>query len=331
MDRWREYELFVQMAESGSLTRAAELLDIPIATASRGLAALEKRLGVSLVERNARSLMLTDLGRDFHIRCKAVLAEVKDAEANIHAATVDPGGTLRVTGSASFCLTHVAPMLPEFTLRYPKVNVQVIAANRYYNLLDSGIDVSFRVGREEVDPNITVIPLAQAQYLMAASPAYIARRGAPRTLAELARREMLVYSYAQNPHDLRFSRDGQNISVKISSLLESNDGQVLRRCGLLGMGIVVQPNYVIHEDLCAGRLVPLLGEWQLPRVPVNMAYQGRRQIAGKTRAFVDFVVEHFRKLDLDREWKRPFEAQAVEALRPAFAAQSAATGVLHGV
>jgi DNA-binding transcriptional LysR family regulator len=302
MDRWREYELFVQVAETGSLTKAAEALDLPIATASRGLAALEKRLGVHLVERNARSLMLTDLGRDFHQRCKALLAEVKDVETNLHAATLDPGGTLRVTGSASFCLVHVAPLLPEFARRYPKVNVQVIAANRYYNLLDSGIDVSFRVGREEIDPNIVVIPLAQAHYILAASPEYLARNGAPETLADLTRRPMLVYSYSQNPHDLRFSRDGHNVSVKVSSLLESNDGQVLRRCALEGMGITVQPNYVLHEDLRAGRLVTLLDDWQLPRVPVNLAYQSRRQMPGKTRAFVEFVVDHFRQRNLEHEW-----------------------------
>jgi DNA-binding transcriptional LysR family regulator len=306
MDRWREYELFVQVAETGSLTKAAEALDLPIATASRGLAALEKRLGVHLVERNARSLMLTDLGRDFHQRCKALLAEVKDVETNLQAATLDPRGTLRITGSASFCLVHVAPLLPEFARRYPKVNVQVIAANRYYNLLESGVDISFRVGREEIDPNIVVIPLAQAHYVLAATPDYIARHGAPQTLADLTRRPMLVYSYAQNPHDLRFARDGHNVSVKVSSLLESNDGQVLRRCALDGMGITVQPNYVLHEDLRAGRLVTLLDDWQLPRVPVNIAYQSRRQVPGKTRAFVEFVVEHFRQRNLEQEWnERP--------------------------
>jgi DNA-binding transcriptional LysR family regulator len=151
MDRWTEFELFVHTAEAGSLSKAAELLDMSNATASRCLASLEKRLAARLVERTTRRLTLTEVGEDFYRRCKSFLADMKEAEAAVNATALNPSGTLCITSSLSFCMKHIAPLLPEFTRLYPNIDVHIISANRYFDLIDSGIDVAIRTKEFESD------------------------------------------------------------------------------------------------------------------------------------------------------------------------------------
>ena len=179
MDRWTELELFVQVAETGSLSRAAEALDLSNAAASRHLSALESRLGARLVERNTRRLYLTDTGQEFFNRAKTVLADLKDAESAVNATALNPTGTLRVTASLSFAMHHVAPLLREYTQRYPNVTVQVEAVNRYLDIIDNNIDVAIRTREIEPDSNITVRRLSQTRRILAASPRYLAQHGRP--------------------------------------------------------------------------------------------------------------------------------------------------------
>ena len=142
MDRWTEIELFVQVAETGSLSRAAETLQLSNAAASRHLAALESRLGARLVERNTRRLFLTDTGREFLSRARTIVADLRDAEAAVNATALNPTGVLRVSASLSFAMHHVAPLLRQYTQRYPNVQVHLEAANRYMDIIDNNIDVA---------------------------------------------------------------------------------------------------------------------------------------------------------------------------------------------
>jgi DNA-binding transcriptional LysR family regulator len=302
MDRWTEIELFVQVAELGSLTKAAEALDLSNAAASRHLAALEERLAARLVQRNTRRLSLTDVGEAFYRRCKPLLGELHEAEAEVNATVLKPTGLLRVMGSLSFCMIHVAPRLPEFTELYPDLRVEIVASNRYHDLLDSGIDVAIRTREFEADSNITVRRLAETRRILAASPQYLQRHGAPATPQDLAKHKLLIYTNAHNPDQLRFTRDCQTLVLPVQGLLEANDGQVLRAAALKHLGILVQPMYIVHEDVVAGRLVPVLREWELPRLTVNVAYPSRRHLPAKVRCFVDFLVEQFEKNDYERRW-----------------------------
>ena len=302
MDRWTEIALFVQVAELGSLTKAAEALELSNAAASRHLAALEERLAARLVQRNTRRLSLTEVGESFYRRCKPLLAELHEAEAEVNATVLKPSGLLRVTGSLSFCMIHIAPRLPEFTERYPDLRVEIVAANRYYDLLDSGMDVAIRTREFEADSNITVRRLGETRRILAASPQYLHRHGTPATPQDLAKHKLLIYTNAHNPDQLRFTRDGQVLVLPVQGLLEANDGQVLRAAALKHLGILVQPMYIVHEDVVAGRLVPVLRDWELPRLTVNVAYQSRRHLPAKVRCFVDFLVEQFERYDYERRW-----------------------------
>lgn len=306
MDRWTELELFVQVAETGSLSRAAEALDLSNAAASRHLQALEDRLGARLVERNTRRLYLTDTGQEFFSRAKTVLADLKDAEDAVNAATLNPTGTLRITASLSFSMHHVAPLLREYTQRYPNVSVHVEAANRYLDIIDNNIDVAIRTREFEPDSNITVRRLAQTRRILAAAPRYLAKHGRPKTLEDLAQHKLLIYTHANNPNELRFTRDGQTTTLSVKGLLESNDGQILRAAALDGMGILVQPTYILYDDMVAGRLVPVLDDWDLPRLTVNLAYPSRKHLSAKVRTFIDFMAEHFVKMNYEQKWTGRF-------------------------
>ena len=302
MDRWTEIELFVQVAELGSLSRAAESLGLSNAAASRHLAALEERLAARLVQRNTRRLFLTEVGEAFYRRCKPLLGELREAEAAVNEAALKPTGLLRVTASLSFSMIVIAPLLPAFTERYPDLRVEIVVSNRYTDLLESGIDVAIRTREFEVDSAITVRRLAETKRVLAASPQYLQRHAAPRTPDELANHRLLIYNLAHHPEQLRFTRNGAVTSVPVQGLLEANDGQVLRAAALKHLGILVQPMYIIHEDVVAGRLVPVLGEWELPRLTINVAYPTRRHLPAKVRCFVDFLVEQFAALDYERRW-----------------------------
>jgi DNA-binding transcriptional LysR family regulator len=302
VDRWTEFELFVQIAELGSITKAAESLDISNAAASRYLASLEQRLSARLIERNTRRLYLTDVGHAFFRRCKGVLAEMKEAEAAVNANVLEPAGTLTITASVSFSMKHLAPLLPEFTGLYPQVDVNILTANRYYDIMDSGIDLAIRTREFEPDSALTVRRLAETRRILAASPRYLDRMGTPREVEDLLRHQMLIYSYANTPHDLAFTRNGEERVVTVRNKLESNDGQVIRAAALEGLGILVQPKYIVYDDIVAGRLVPVLDDWDLPRLTINVAFQSRRYLAAKVRLFIDFLVAHFERMDYERKW-----------------------------
>lgn len=302
MDRWAHIELFVQVAELGSLSKAAEKLGLSNAAASRYLNGLEERLGARLVERTTRRMWLTDAGRGYHQRCAAMLAEMAEAEAEVNAATINPSGVLRVTSSVSFAMMHIAPGLPEFNRRYPKLSVQITAANRYPGFIEAGIDVAIRTREHEGDSGITVRRLAEMRRVLAAAPSYLAVHGTPVAPEELQDHRMLVYNLANDPYVLHVKRRKEARTIGIVSTLDANEGQVIRAAAVAGLGILIQPQYIIHDDLLAGRLIPVLKDWELPHLTINIAYQSRRHQPAKVRVFVEFLLERFANLDLEKKW-----------------------------
>ena len=302
MDRWTQIEFFVQVAELGSMSKAAEKLGLSSAAASRCLSPLEDRLAVRLIQRTTRRLWLTDAGRDFHRRCATMLAEMAEAEAEVNAAAVNPTGTLRVTSSLSFAMMHIAPGLPEFSERYPNLSVQIVTANRYPDFIEAGIDVAIRTREHEGDSGITVRKLADTRRVLAAAPGYFAAHGKPATPEALHEHRMLVHNLARDPYVPHLTRGIESRSIGITSTLEANDGQVIRAAALAGLGILMQPLYIIYDDIVAGRLIPILSDWQLPWLTINLAYQSRRHQPAKIRVFTEFLIERFSKLELAAKW-----------------------------
>lgn len=302
MDRWTEMELFVQVAETGSLSRAADALNLSNAAVSRHMAAMEERLGARLVERNTRRLYLTETGKEFLARARQILDDLREAEAMVNASSMRPTGVLRVTASLSFSIQHVAPILKAYTRQYPEVRVHMEVANRYLDIIDNNIDVAIRTREYEPDSNITIRRLAETRRILAAAPSYLAERAAPRTPADLGAHDLLIYTLANNPNELRFTREEETETLTVKGLLESTDGQVLRAAALDGMGILIQPTYILYDDIVAGRLIPLLEDWDLPRLTVNLAFPSRKHLSAKVRTFIDFLVSEFDRMQYERKW-----------------------------
>ncbi|MFM2088864.1 MAG: transcriptional regulator [Pseudomonadota bacterium] len=302
MDRWTQIELFVQIIELGSLSKAADKLGLSNPAASRHLAALEERLGTRLLERTTRRQWLTEGGREFHQRCAIILAEMAEAELAANESTEKPSGKLRITSSVSFAMMHIAPALAEFKRVYPAIDVDIVTSNRYLEFIEAGIDIAIRTREYEPDSSVTVRRLAETRRVLAASPGYFALHGKPQTLAELDTHQFLVYNLAKDPLNLRFKRGKEVSTVNIKPTLEANEGQIIRAAGVAGHGILIQPLYIIYDDIVAGRLVPVLMDWDLPRLIINIAYQSKRHQPAKIRVFIDFLVERFRKLNLERKW-----------------------------
>ncbi|MEM5460155.1 LysR family transcriptional regulator [Paraburkholderia phytofirmans] len=302
MDRWTELELLAKTAELGSLSRAAEALGMSNPAATRYLSSLEDRLGVRLVERSTRRLYFTEIGREYVERTKAILQDAKESDSAAQASNVKPTGTLRITASLSFSILHIAPLIPEYTRLYPDVSVHVETANRYLDIIDNSIDLAVRTREYENDSSITIRRLAETRRILTASPEYLRLNGAPECPEQLLEHKILNYTLSKNYRELKFTRCDETSTVAVDGLMESNDGQVLRTAALSGLGILVQPKYIVYDDVKAGRLIPVLDQWDLPRLTINLAYPSRKHLSAKVRTFIDLLTGTFREKDYERLW-----------------------------
>jgi DNA-binding transcriptional LysR family regulator len=304
MDRWTEFELLVKTAELGSLSRAAQALGMSNPAATRYLSSLEDRLGVRLVERSTRRLYFTEIGREYVERTKVILQEAKEADSTAQASNVNPTGTLRISASLSFSILHIAPLIPEYTRLYPEVSVYVETANRYLDMIDNSIDLAIRTREFEGDSTITIRHLAVTRRILTASPDYLRSNGIPDRPEQLVDHKILNYVLSKNYRELKFTRGTETSTILVDGILESNDGQVLRTAALRGLGVLIQPKYIVYDDLIAGRLVPLLDDWDLPRLTINLAYPSRKHLSAKVRTFIDLLLKSFRENDFERLWTR---------------------------
>jgi len=182
------------------------------------------------------------------------------------------------------------------------VTLQIVASNRYVDLIDGQIDVAVRNREFEPDSAITIRRLARTRRVLAASPAYLQGHGPITHPHDLAAHPMLVYSHANSPHELRFERADETLAVPVRCLLESDDADVLRAAALSGLGPLVLPAYILHDDLSSGALVPLLADWDLPSLTINLAYASRRHVPAKVRCFIDFMCEAFEREGFEARW-----------------------------
>lgn len=179
--------------------------------------------------------------------------------------------------------------------------MQIVAVNRHLDFIEAGIDVAIRAREYEPDSTITVRRLATTRRLLAASPAYLAAHGTPRDPDDVLQHRLLVHNLAaRDPFTLRFRRGEETRTIAIKSALQANEGQVICAAALAGHGILMQPQYIIHDDLVAGRLVSVLDDWELPRLTINLAYQRRLHQPAKIRVFNEFLCERFAQLELDQ-------------------------------
>jgi DNA-binding transcriptional LysR family regulator len=265
---------------------------------------LEKRLGTPLMRRSTRRQSLTDAGRLFYERCRAVLAEVDAAEAVVEEVSAAPRGRLRLSAPVGFGACRLAPLLTEFMARHPALEVELVLTDRYVDLVEEGFDAVLRLG-PVADTSLAARELQPHEQVACAAPGYLAAHGTPQTPADLADHACLGFVNASGlPYaEWRFTaRDGTVHPVRIRSRFQVNDGRVLAAAAVAGGGIVLQPEAVLHEHLDAGRLVPILADYAAPSRPMLLMFPSQRPQPPKLRAFIDHMIG---KIGSTRRSKEP--------------------------
>ncbi|MBF0627386.1 MAG: LysR family transcriptional regulator [Magnetococcales bacterium] len=293
MDRLAFMETFVRVVESGSFAEAARKGGLSRAAVSKYIEALEEHLGARLINRTTRRLHLTVEGEVYYQRCSRILDEILEAEQTITHLHSEPRGLLRVSAPMSFGSLHLAPLVAEFLLAHPAVEVDLVLNDRFVDLVEEGFDVAVRIGTLG-DSTLVARRLAAARLLLCAAPAYLDQRGEPMTPEDLNNHTCLLYSYTASPGVWRFRRDGEEQSVRVTGVLRANNGEALRTAARAGLGLVMLPSFLVAEDLRSGRLKPVLNDYTLlPTLGIHAVCPSNRHLAAKVRRFIDFLVTRF--------------------------------------
>ena len=318
MDRLKQMETFVAVANRGSLTAAAHAEGVAPAIIGRRIDALEARLGVKLLVRTTRRITLTHEGVSFLEDCQRLLAELQSAESSVTAGGVKASGHLRITAPAGFGRKHVAPLVPEFLQRNPEVTLSLDLTDRLVDLVNEGYDCAVRVGAL-ADSSLVSVRLGESRRACVASPAYIRRHGAPQNPQDLQRHRCLPYSsVASQPRGWVFQVDGEPLHLRVSGALDCTDGAVLHQWCLEGHGLAWRSMWEVGEDLAAGRLVEVLADFAAPPVGIHIVFAQRKHMPLRQRLWIDYLKDCFAN---PVQW--PWSRAALAVTPPAVAARSA--------
>jgi len=293
MDRFLAVSAFVKVVELGSFARAAERLSVSTSAVSRQVSDLEAHLDVRLLNRTTRKLSLTEPGQAFYERSVQLLADLDEAESSVRAATVLPKGTLRLTCGVSFGVRCIAPAIAEFSAQHPQLLFDLDLSDRAVDLVEEGFDLAIRIGHIG-QQGLVSRRIGWTQAVCCASPAYVARRGAPASPEELAQHECLTYTHVPVPNVWSFeSRDGTRHAVRITPRHRANNGRMLAALAVAGLGVLFEPDFIVAPEVRAGRLVRLLPGYEPARSPIAAVYPSRRHLSAKVRTFVEFLAGRF--------------------------------------
>lgn len=293
MDPVSDLSFFVLLARLGNLSAAAQQLGVTPPTVSKRLAAIERRLGVRLLQRTTRRVSLTPEGETYLVDGTRVLAELEALERTVAGSQAVPQGLLRVSATLGFGRRHIAPALSRFARRYPEVEVQLQLGDRPVNLVEQGFDLQVRLG-ELPDARLTARLLARNERVLCASPAYLRRAGTPASPRELAQLACLFIRESDDTFGTWHLRAGAKTeTVKVRGPLASNDGECVLGWALDGHGVLMRSLWEAAPMLRSGRLVRVLPEWSLPPADIHLVFPTRAHLSAKTRALVDFLLEDF--------------------------------------
>jgi len=288
MDRLDAMQLFVRVAELGSFSAAAQQMGVARSVVTRQVAALEAHLGVKLMVRSTRRLALTSAGTAYLEKCRVILNLVESAETDVAEERLTPRGNIRISLPLIFGLKRLAPLLLDFSSRYPEVGLEMDYADRRVKLIEEGIDLSIRITRR-LEAGDIARRIGTAHVHVFAAPDYLARHGRPQHPSELIHHECLGYTIANSGQAWQFMVNGQLESFPVHSRLNANNGDVLTEACAQGLGIACQPDFISESAMKAGRVETILEEFPIPELGIYAMLPSNRHVPHRVRVLMDFL------------------------------------------
>nr|WP_108512976.1 LysR family transcriptional regulator [Bradyrhizobium algeriense] len=293
MDRLEGMSIVLAVAEAGSLSAAARRQKMPLATVSRKVSELEAHLHTKLFNRSSRALVPTDAGLSYIAAAKRILADITEAERAASGEYTTPRGDLRVSTLVALGRLCLQPILAEFLVTFPEVDVELNLQDRTVNLLEEHIDVALRVGAL-ADSSSIAVRVGEIHRMACASPAYLKSRGTPKSPDDLSAHDCISYPPIQSPGTWRFRRDQTEYVVPVRSRFVASNLESACDAARAGLGITVAFSYLLAESIKSRQLIALLQDFQPPQQPVSLVYSPNRFMPAKLRAFLDFAVPRLR-------------------------------------
>jgi DNA-binding transcriptional LysR family regulator len=288
MDRLDAMHLFIRVAELGSFAAVAQQLGVARSVVTRQIAGLEAHLGVKLMARSTRRLALTSAGTAYLEKCRVILNLVEAAETDVAEERLTPRGNIRISLPLSFGLKRLAPLLLDFSQRYPEVGLDMDYSDRRVKLIEEGIDLSVRITRR-LDGGDVARRIGSGRMQVVAAPDYLARHGSPQHPSELIHHECLGYTAGGAAQQWQFMVDGQLASFPVRSRIHANNGDVLTEAAAQGLGITVQPDFILEHFLAAGRVEAILKDFPIPELGIYAMLPSNRHVPHRVRVLMDFL------------------------------------------
>ena len=291
-DKLHAIGAYAKVVAHASFTEAARQLGLTRSAVSKAVMELEELLGVRLLDRTTRHVQPTEAGLAYYERCVAVLAAIDESEVEVSRLHQEPRGVLKVNAPMSFGTRYLGDMIALFMQRYPELRIELTLNDRFVDPLEEGFDVTVRIGILE-DSSLVARRIAPARRFLVAAPNYLAAHGAPLTPADLAQHRCLHYGHSTSSQTWQLRSKGKVIQVPIRAYLCSNNAEVLRAAAISGIGIAKLPTFIAGPDIQAGRLQPIMCDYPAQDLGIYALYARHKYLAAKTRAFIDFLVDHF--------------------------------------
>ena len=288
MDKLYAIEAFIKIVDAGSITAAADALDVSQPSMVRTLAALERDLGVRLLNRTTRRMSLTDEGRDYLERSRQIVAAVEEAQQRLSARRATPRGRLRIASSVSFGRTFVAPVVAEFLAAHPEVNIELLLLDRVVDLVEEGMDMAVRVAKLP-DSSMVAHAIGEVHRVVVASAALIKSSGLPKTPAELRGKRCVSFTGVVSPGHWTFPYGRKQVQIPVTNSLVTNQIDAGVHACVQGVGFGRFLSYHVLDDINAGRLVRILRKFEGEAIPASIVYPSSRNQSPNVRAFVAFA------------------------------------------